>query len=74
MFKPNKDVEFIKLRIKLVDLLEGGGLDDLVEEHEELSMFSRMYKLRGPSCPYLVGVCKAVKVMKPDLYKQLQTL
>ena len=69
-----KDIEFIELKVKLIKLLKEGSLDDLIKEHDEISMFSRMYKLRGPFCPYLVGVCKAVKVMKPDLYKHLQTL
>lgn len=66
--------EFVLVRKKLVNMISKGELDDLCSTEEEVFMFRRMYKLRGPDCPYLTALCKAIKAMRPELYEQLQQL
>ena len=66
--------EFVLLRKKLADMMSRNELDELCEKEEEVFIFRRMYKLRGPRCPYLTALCKAIKAMKPELYDQLQKI
>lgn len=70
----HEDIEYIELdalRNKLCKLAKSGKLDSLAERHEDVALFKRVRKANGDKCPYLIGWCRALKAIRPEIYKEL---
>jgi len=74
MSKEKDYLELDNLRNKLCKIDKGGGLESLSTKHKDVALFCRVRKANGDKCPYLIGWCRALKAMRPEIYKELLNL
>lgn len=64
---------FATMRAELCELAEKKKLMVLKNEYKEIKVFLELYKLKGPDCAYMLGVCELIS-LTPELMKRIEEL
>ena len=65
--------KFKPMREELCKLVNKKEFKALKDEFKEIKIFLELYKLKGPDCPFMLGICEIISIT-PELKKRIDEI